>query len=73
MGILALIEVQQVRHSLVLDLLLEQRGELLAQDLRVLQGEPEVLGERTFARAEEAGDPDADLFVQAQRVPRRWP
>ena len=33
----------------------------------VLQGIAEVLGERAFARAEEAGDPDADAFVRVGR------
>ena len=42
-------EVEKVADPLVVDLLLEERGELLAHAPWVLQGIAEVLGERAFA------------------------
>src|SRR5205823_695643 len=53
-------EIEKVTDSFVVDLPLEERGKLLILHLVVLQRISEVLGERAFARAEEAGHPDTD-------------
>ena len=46
---------------------LNRSCELRLADRAVLEGVAEVLGERAFARAEEAGDPDADALVRLGR------
>ena len=46
---------------------LKRSAKSLAQHRVVLQGIAEVLGERAFARAEEARDPDADALVRLGR------
>ena len=63
-GRLGVDEVEQVADPLVADLLLEEVGELAAENRAVLQCVAEVLGERAFARPEEARHPDADAFVR---------
>ena len=60
-------QVQEVSSPFVIQLPLEEPRKVLAQNLRVLQSIAEVLGERTFARAEEARDPDAYALVRLSR------
>jgi hypothetical protein len=66
-GSLSVDEVEQVADTLVLDLLLEKIGEVLAQECLVLKREAEVLGEGAFPRPEEARYPDADTFIRIGR------
>ena len=60
-------QVEQIRNPFVIQLPLEEPRKVLTQNLRVLQSIAEVLGERTFARAEEARDPDAYALVRLSR------
>ena len=46
---------------------MKRSAKSLAQDRVVLESIAEVLGERAFARAEEARDPDADALVRVGR------
>src|SRR5439155_25550947 len=60
-------EIEQIANACVAELFLEQLGELAAEDLTVLQGVAEVLGERTFAGPKEPRYPHSHAFVRITR------
>ena len=61
---LGVYEVEQVAGPSIAQLLLKKISEFVAENLPVFQCVAEVLGERTFARPEEARHPHAHAFVR---------
>src|SRR5262249_7350753 len=66
-GSLRIDEVQEVADAFILDLLLEEVCEVLAQKCLILKSVAEVLGKGAFSRPEESRHPNADPFVRVGR------